>query len=218
MIITSWNIRGLNSRGKQRYLNEGLRKENPSIMIVQETKISTGKMREILNRNRSSYEMMGQDAIRSAGGLIIIWNPEEIHFSNWMSFPRILSGTARKQWIVGGDLNLIKTSGEKRGGTRRMDKVMEQFGDLIRDQHLIDIQTINGSHTWNNQRGGANQIASRLDRFLISEQIMLKDVFIEATILPVAGSDHWPVKLEIDLRQRPPNKPFRFEAFWLRNE
>eukprot|EP00253_Pinus_taeda_P035189 PITA_35189 len=47
---------------------------------------------------------------------------------------------------------------------------------------------------------------------------MLKDVFIEATILPVAGSDHWPVKLEVDLKQRPPNKPFRFEAFWLRNE
>eukprot|EP00253_Pinus_taeda_P008881 PITA_08881 len=147
---------------------------------------------------------MGQDAIGSAGGLVIIWNPEEIQFSNWMSFPRILSGTASivgtteeviitgvygphiqsekenflqnlkalqclipgKQWIVGGDFNLIKTSGEKRGGTRRMDK----------------------------------------------------DVFIEATILPVAGSDHWSVKLEIDLKQRPPNKPFRFEAFWLRNE
>eukprot|EP00253_Pinus_taeda_P001856 PITA_01856 len=256
MIITSWNIRGLNSRGKQRYLNERLKKEKPSIMIVQETKISTVKMREILNRNRSRYEMMGQDAIGSAGGLIIIWNLEEIQFSNWMSFPRILSGTTSivgtteeviitgvygpriqsekenflqnlkalrclipgKQWIVGGDFNLIKTSGEKRGGTRRVDKVMEQFGDLIRDQNLIDIQTINGSHTWNNRRGGANQIASRLDRFLISEQIMLKDVFIEATILPVAGSDHWPIKLEIDLKQSPPNKPFRFEAFWLRNE
>lgn len=99
-----------------------------------------------------------------------------------------------------------------------MDKAMEQFGDLIREQRLIDIQTINGNHTWNNRRGGANQIASRLDRFLISEQIMMKDVFIEATILPVTGSDHWPIKMEIDLKQRPPNKPFRFEAFWLRNE
>eukprot|EP00253_Pinus_taeda_P015705 PITA_15705 len=47
---------------------------------------------------------------------------------------------------------------------------------------------------------------------------MLKYLFIEATILPVAGSNHWPVKLEIDLKQRPPNKPFRFEAFWLRKE
>lgn len=46
---------------------------------------------------------------------------------------------------------------------------------------------------------------------------MMKVVFIEATILPVARSDHWPIKMEIDLKQRPNNKPFRFEAFWLRN-
>jgi len=75
MIITSWNIRGLKSRGKQRYLNDRLKKDKPSIMIVQETKISTEKMRDILNRNTNRYEMMGQDAIGSAGGLVIIWNP-----------------------------------------------------------------------------------------------------------------------------------------------
>ena len=47
---------------------------------------------------------------------------------------------------------------------------------------------------------------------------MMKDVFIEATILPVTGSDNWPIKMEIDLKQKPNNKPFRLEAFWLRNE
>jgi len=106
MIITSWNIRGLNSRGKQRYLNERLKKEKPNVMIVQETKISTEKMRESLNKNSSSYEMMGLDAIGSAGGLIIIWNPDEINFSNWMSLPRILSGTAS---IVGTKEEVIIT-------------------------------------------------------------------------------------------------------------
>ena len=30
-----------------------------------------------------------------------------------------------RQWIVGGDFNLIKSSAEKRGGLRRMDKAME---------------------------------------------------------------------------------------------
>jgi len=256
MIITTWNIRGLNSRGKQRYLNERLKKENPSIMILQETKISTEKMQEILNKNRTRYEIMGQDATGSAGGLVIIWNPEDVQFSNWMSFPRILTGKASivgtteevfitgvygphiqgenenflqnlialrglipgKQWIIVGDFNLIKGPGEKRGGVMRTDKEVEQFGDMIREQKLIDIQTANGMHTWNNRRGGANQIASHLDRFLISEKVMMKDVFIEATILPVAGSDHWPIKLEIYLKQRPANKPFIFEAFWLRNE
>lgn len=40
MIITSWNIRGLNSKGKQRHLTDRPRKEKPQLMLVQETKIS----------------------------------------------------------------------------------------------------------------------------------------------------------------------------------
>jgi len=34
MIVTSWNIRGLNNKGKQRYLKEILKKDKPSIMII----------------------------------------------------------------------------------------------------------------------------------------------------------------------------------------
>lgn len=55
-----------------------------------------------------------------------------------------------KPWILGEDFNLIKILEEKRGGLRRMDTAMEQFGDMIREQGLVDIQTINGNHTWNN--------------------------------------------------------------------
>jgi len=42
-------------------------------------------------------------------------------------------------------------------------------------------------------------------------------VFIEAKILPSLGSDHWPIRLEIDIKKNKGKKPFRFEAFWLRN-
>lgn len=42
IIITSWNIRGLNSKGKQRYLEERIKKEKPQIMLLQETKIIGG--------------------------------------------------------------------------------------------------------------------------------------------------------------------------------
>ena len=112
---------------------------------------------------------------------------------------------------------MITTLEEKRGGLRRIDSDMEAFKDMISEQRMVDIQTINGTHTWNNHRGGTNQVASRLDRFLISEQIMMKDVYIEAMILPIVGSDHWPIKLEIDLKQSPKRRPFRFESFWLRD-
>lgn len=49
---------------------------------------------------------------------------------------------------------------------------MEDFNEMIIEKRLVDIPTINDIHTWNNQRGGINQIASRLDRVPILEQIM----------------------------------------------
>eukprot|EP00253_Pinus_taeda_P035368 PITA_35368 len=198
---------------------------------------------------------MGQDAIGTAGGLAIMWNPEELIFENWTSLPRILIGSCRvigcaekflitgvygphiagererflknvqearglypeMPWIIGGDFNLIRIVDEKKGGMRRPDQYMDMFNEMISEQRLVDMQTINGIFTWNNRRGGKNRIASRLDRFLVSESIMNRDVFLEAKIMPSIGSDHWPVRLEIDINKNSGKNHFIFESFWLRN-
>eukprot|EP00253_Pinus_taeda_P026517 PITA_26517 len=255
MIVLSWNIRGLNSKGKQRYLREKLKKEKPSVMILQETKISVQQIEELIVRNKIHYEVMGQDAIGSAGGIAILWNSDDIILGSWTSMSRILTGLGRivgtreqvvisgvygpsspgekenflnniqsirrlypdVDWIIGGDFNLIRSLEEKKGGIRKTDNLMERFNALIDDLRLVDIQTINGISTWNNRRGGKNQIVSRLDHFLVSESIMNKDIFVEAQILPSLGSDHWPIKLEVDIKVRHGKRPFRFESFWLRD-
>ena len=62
----------------------------------------------------------------------------------------------------------------------------------------MDIKTKNGIYTWNNRRKGFCYIAERLDRFLLRGEHNL-DKLINAEILPMAGSDHFPVKLEIKL-------------------
>eukprot|EP00253_Pinus_taeda_P027885 PITA_27885 len=198
---------------------------------------------------------MGQDAIGSAGGIAILWNPNDIILDSWTYMSRILTGLGRivgtkeqvvisgvygppspgekenflnsmkiirrlyseVAWIIGGDFNLIRSLEEKKGGIRKMDHFMDKFNELIEDLRLVDIQTINGICTWNNRRGGKNQIASRLDRFLVSEGIMNKDIFVEAKIMPSLGSDHWPIRLEVDIKVNQGKRPFRFEAFWLRD-
>lgn len=207
MIVTSWNIRGLNSKGKQRYLKERVKKYKPSIMIIQEMKIISQKLEEIMRKKKIHYEVMGQDVNGTVGDLAILWNPEEVHFENWISLPRILSALfiligssewiliagvygphiprERKNflknmqtiqkifpwvlWIVGRDFNMIKMIEEKGGGINRPGQDMEEFNEMITEKILVDIPTINGIHTWNNRRGGRNQISSRLDRFLISK-------------------------------------------------
>eukprot|EP00253_Pinus_taeda_P018718 PITA_18718 len=120
-------------------------------------------------------------------------------------------------WIIGGDFNLIRSLEEKKGGIRKMDHFMDKFNELIEVLRLVDIETINGICTWNNRRGGKNQIASRLDLFLVFEGIMNKDIFIEAKIMPSLGSDHWPIRLEVDIKVNQGKRPFRFETFWLRD-
>jgi len=67
---------------------------------------------------------------------------------------------------------------------------MEYFGDMINEQRFVDIPMKNGTHTWNNRRGNTHKIALLLDRFLISEQEINRDISIEAMIFLGTGSDH----------------------------
>jgi len=53
---------------------------------------------------------------------------------------------------------------------------------------LVDTETINGTFTWNNKRGGASQVASKLDRFIILEDHLLTGPAITTSILPFGGS------------------------------
>ena len=97
--------------------------------------------------------------------------------------------------ILAGDFNMILNLDEKRGGIRRLDLGSQAFQSMIDNLNLIDIPTKNGIHTWNNRRGGTRQIASRLDRFLLSEDLYLSSLETEVVIAPQVGSDHWPIVL-----------------------
>ena len=103
--------------------------------------------------------------------------------------------------------------------TKRNNRYPEMvlFRDLLTDLHLVDISIINWKYTWNNRRGERHQIASCLDRFLASEDLVSLDVYYEATILPTLGSDHWPIRIDIDVKDGPKNRTFIFELFWLRD-
>jgi len=71
-------------------------------------------------------------------------------------------------WIGGGDFNIITTLEEKQGGRSRLESDSNNFKEFIQSNQLMDIQTSNGVYTWTNKWRGTQHIASRLDRFLIS--------------------------------------------------
>lgn len=118
-------------------------------------------------------------------------------------------------WISGGDFNMIATMEEKKGGRWRVNRDGSILKDFIHNNWLIDLPSNNGLFTWNNKRAEPNQIASRLDIFLISDNAThLGGEFI-ASILPVSGSDHWTIALNWNRPSNSIRRPFRFEAFWL---
>ena len=98
-------------------------------------------------------------------------------------------------WIVGGDFNLIYSLRENKGGRRVLDKYQEEFMEILSQSSLVDLETEDGWFTWHNKRGGGHLVASILDIFLVSEDIMRVSGEIWKNVLLVAGSDHWPICL-----------------------
>jgi len=89
------------------------------------------------------------------------------------------------------------------------------FQTFIDEMKLVDIGMHNGIFTWSNKRGGESQVASKLDRLIISKYLMLNDKEMVAGVLPFGCSDHWPIQMEVQGVGKPGNRPFRFENIWL---
>jgi len=119
-----------------------------------------------------------------------------------------------KHWILGGDFNLITSLHEKKGGTRKLDAHSIRFSSIIQNLKLVDVRTDNGIFTWNNKRLGPQAVASRLDRFLLSESIVTAGGNFNALMIPSSGSDHWPIGLNWHGLDNQMGKPFRFEHCW----
>jgi len=77
--------------------------------------------------------------------------------------------------------------------------------------NLVESDSSKGLFTWNNKRGGEVLVASKLDRFMISEELMMLNNELTARVLPFGGSDHWSVQLEIKGTDAPKNGPFKSE-------
>jgi len=118
-------------------------------------------------------------------------------------------------WIAGGDFNMITRMDERRGGRGKSSQDGTLLLDFIQNNWLIDLPFNNGTFTWDNKQAGNLHIASRLDRFLLSDNAIHLGGDFAASILPFTGSDHWPISLHWSRPGNNTRRPFRFEAFWL---
>lgn len=110
---------------------------------------------------------------------------------------------------------MIISLDEKRGDIRHIEPNNKAFKDLISNLQLVDVENIHGAYTWTNRRLFQQQITCHLDYYPISKEMKLARVQLESSILPMTGSNHWPISLWVEFLGSPQWKPFWFEKICL---
>ncbi|XP_030963604.1 uncharacterized protein LOC115984727 [Quercus lobata] len=120
-------------------------------------------------------------------------------------------------WLCGGDFNELLKSHEKRGGRPHPYGQMQKFREVLDECRLMDLGFIGKKFTWfkNYPSGG---LWERLDRAISTAEWL--DCFPATKVRSfVCGqSDHSPIFILPEGILVKPQRPWRFEQFWLEKE
>ena len=119
--------------------------------------------------------------------------------------------------IVGGDLNLILHSNEKRGGNFQHDPYRAKLENIMQECDLVDIIPKNRRYTWNNRRLGRDNILERLDRILVNTSFLSEFSTAHADVLPYTASDHYPTSIVLEAHCPLGPLPFKYNSLWRNN-
>lgn len=126
------------------------------------------------------------------GLLTNVYFPQEAQYKAEIlnTLTAINSDRLHPLWISEGDFNMITRLEERRGGKNKGSQEGIPLKEFIQKNWLIDLPFNNGIFTWSNKRAGLHQIASRLDRFLLSDNTIHIGGDFATSILPYSRSDH----------------------------
>ncbi|GMJ01242.1 hypothetical protein HRI_003793400 [Hibiscus trionum] len=116
--------------------------------------------------------------------------------------------------VIGGDFNIVRRQSEKLG-VYFHKKAMNEFEDFIEELALIDLPFSGGAYTWCSNREA--HAFCRLDRFLLTADMLLKWLELIQKLCVSSISDHKPVILCNNIPSREP-KPFRWFDYWTDEE
>ncbi|KAL4312070.1 hypothetical protein GQ457_01G013210 [Hibiscus cannabinus] len=123
---------------------------------------------------------------------------------------RVLEPLQGEPWVLGGDLNVIGSSDERKWGSLGLSGVCSHFCDFMLNSGLLDMGFNGPQFTW--RRGTLFQ---RLDRCLCNRSWYVHFARSEVFHLPKLGSDHRPIMLDSNVDFRDTGKrPFRYIAAW----
>ncbi|XP_013589702.1 PREDICTED: uncharacterized protein LOC106298169 [Brassica oleracea var. oleracea] len=113
-----------------------------------------------------------------------------------------------------GDFNAICHNGEKLGGPMRCASIFEPFNDMLRDCKVKELPSKGDPFTWAGKRA-TKWIQCKLDRSFVNKE--WSKVFSEAdqVFLEKRGSDHRPVLVCLQKKEKMFKASFTFDKRWL---
>eukprot|EP00253_Pinus_taeda_P019692 PITA_19692 len=114
-------------------------------------------------------------------------------------------------------VNIYGPCQEAWGPSAREDPISTFFLNILSENNLIDPSPNKLKPTWRNRRIGEDQIAKRLDRFLLSEALTSKAPILRQWVEEIGNSDHFPVFLDLNFPPPKPPAPFKFNSSWLQD-
>ncbi|GJY94379.1 RNA-directed DNA polymerase, eukaryota, reverse transcriptase zinc-binding domain protein [Tanacetum coccineum] len=114
------------------------------------------------------------------------------------------------KYLLFGDLNEVSNESERFGFLfSRPDA--QCFNSFIDETNLVEVTMGGRRYTWMNKSGTK---MSKLDRFLMSNDILNEILDLKATVLEMGKSDHNPILLHVKKTNYGPY-PFKFFHSWL---
>ena len=117
--------------------------------------------------------------------------------------------------ILDGDLNFTFSDSDIWGINARMDHMVHYFKYLLDSSNMVELNPYHTGPTWRNGRTGTEGVSKRLERFLVSLQLIPVLNSYHSWIHPFEISHHYPVCLEWSLSPSCHNYPFKFNRAWL---
>ncbi|XP_070004598.1 uncharacterized protein [Nicotiana sylvestris] len=121
-------------------------------------------------------------------------------------------------WCVIGYFNVIASVEEQIGGIPYQMKKSIEFLSMVDECGLVDLGFNGQRYTWSNRRGPCSIVWKRLDRGFVNDNWLASYPATTITHLAVAGSDHLPLLMEVNVRQEANQKYFKFLKCWVDND
>ncbi|XP_074289571.1 uncharacterized protein LOC141614725 [Silene latifolia] len=147
------------------------------------------------------------------------WPAVHERYLSW-ELLRSLAAESRIPWLCVGDFNEILYAHEMKGGNRAQ-RQMNNFREAVDVCELSDLGFEGYEFTFDNGQAGMDNRQCRLDRAFSTEG--WRDFYPYAKVINMTRewSDHSPVKVVLDGRERidgPRMRNFRFEQIWVGEE